>query len=125
MQLVLDGLEESLGHLGLLIVIDAALLIDVRNLQVKTPFAGPDLPNPSKQLFEIVLPEPASLFQALIVQDESLDDEFPQGLRGPDAELSGLMAVDPIAYRDDGVEMVEVGEILFSVVGSYSEFPNN
>ena len=72
MQLVLDGLEESLGHLGLLIVIDAALLIDVSNLQVKAPFAGPVLPNPSKQLLEIVLPKPASLFQAPLFRRRQL-----------------------------------------------------
>lgn len=92
---------------------------------IEAPFAGSDLPDPIEQPIEIVLPEPAALFQALIIQDESLDDEIPQGLRGPDTELGGLVAVDAIAYGDDGVEMVEVREVLFPVLGSCSEFPNN
>jgi hypothetical protein len=42
-----------------------------------------------------------ALLQALVIQDEALDDELAEGLRGPDAELRGLVAVDAVADRDD------------------------
>ena len=45
------------------------------------------------------------IFQALVIEDEALDDELSQRLRRPDPELRGLGAVDPVADRDDGVEV--------------------
>ena len=107
-QLVLHGLEEGLGDLGLRVVVDAALLVDVGDLQVEAALAGPDLADALEQLVEVVLAEPPVELQPLVVEHEPLDDELLEGLGGPDAELGGPGAVDPIADGDDGVEVVVV-----------------
>jgi hypothetical protein len=44
-QLVLHSFEERLRRLGLLVVVDAALFVDVGDLQVEPPLAGADLPD--------------------------------------------------------------------------------
>jgi hypothetical protein len=46
MELILDGLEESLCDFCARIVVRAALLVDVGDLQIKAPLAGTNLPNP-------------------------------------------------------------------------------
>jgi hypothetical protein len=107
-QLVLHRLEERLRRLGLLVVVDAALLVDVGDLQVEPPLAGADLPDPLEQLVEVVLAEALVQLEPLVVEDEALDDELAQRLGRPDAELGGLRAVDPVADRDDRVEVVEL-----------------
>ena len=43
---------------------------------------------------------------AVVVYHEALDHKFLQGLRCPDAELCGLVAVHAIPDRDDGIEVV-------------------
>ena len=108
MQLVLDGLEERLGDFRVLVVVDAALLVDVGDLQIEPPLAGPDLADAFQKLVEVVLAEPLVQLQPLVVEHESLDDEFPQGLGRPNAELGGLGAVDPVTHRNDGVQVVEL-----------------
>jgi hypothetical protein len=107
-QLVLHGLEERLRRLGVLVVVDAALLVDVGDLEVEAPLAGADLADSLEQLVEVVLAEALVQLQPLVVEDEPLDDELAQGLGRPDAELRGLRAVDPVADRDDRVEVVEL-----------------
>jgi hypothetical protein len=107
-QLVLHRLEERLGRLGLLVVVDAALLVDVGDLQVEAPLAGADLPDPLEQLVEVVLAEALVQLEPLVVEDEALDDELAQRLGRPDAELGGLRAVDAVADGDDRVEVVEL-----------------
>lgn len=47
-----------------------------------------------------------ALLEPLVFHDEALDDELAEGFGGPDAELGGLVAVDPVADSDDGVEVV-------------------
>ena len=108
MQLVLDRLEEGLGDVGILVVVDAALLIDIGDFEVETPLAGADGANPLKELIEIVLAETLALLKPFIVKDKSLDEILAQNLGSPDAELSCLPAIHPIAYGDDGVQIVEI-----------------
>ena len=72
-----------------------------------------------EQLIEVVPAEqPLALLQALVVQHEPLDDELPERFRGPDAELRGLVAVDPVADGDDGVEIVVLSLVGFPISGS-------
>jgi hypothetical protein len=52
-------------------------------------------------------PEAPVQLEPLVVDDEALDDELAQGPGRPDAELGGLRAVDPVADRDDLVEVVK------------------
>ena len=109
-QLVLHRLEEGLRDLGVLVVVDAALLVDVGDLEVEAALAGADLADALEQLVEVVLAEARALLEPLVVQHESLDDELLQRLRRPDAELRGLTTVDPVPDRDDRVEVVELGD---------------
>ena len=88
-------------------MIDAALLVDVGDLQVEPTFACPDLPDALEQLVEVVLAESLVELQALVVEHEALGHELPECLRGPDPEARGLAAVDAVADRNDRVEIVE------------------
>src|ERR1041385_872870 len=127
-QLVLHGLEERLCDLGVLVVVDAALLVNVGDLQVEPSLAGADLTDPLEQLVEVVPAEALVQLQPLVVEDEPLDDELPQGLGRPDAELRCLRAVDPVADRDDRIEVVEhnVARDLAAALGSnYPDFPES
>ena len=56
-QLVLDGGEERLGDLCRAVVIDTALLVDIGDLEVEAPLAGPDGADTLQQLVEVVLAE--------------------------------------------------------------------
>jgi len=44
MQLVLNGFEERLCDLGVPVIVDAALLVDVSYLEIETPLAGANRP---------------------------------------------------------------------------------
>ena len=57
--LVLHGLEEQLGQLGLRVVVDAGG-VDVGDLLVEQPFAGADVADAGEQFVEVVGPERAS-----------------------------------------------------------------
>jgi hypothetical protein len=48
-QFVLHRLEEHLRDFGILVVVDAALFVDVRNLEIKTALAGAAGANPLQQ----------------------------------------------------------------------------
>ena len=76
-QLVLHGGEELLGHRRVRAVIHRQG-VDVRDLLVKSPFAGPNLPDALQQFVEVILSEDLlALFQPFVIQYEALDDELP------------------------------------------------
>ena len=125
MQLVLHRGKKLLRHRRVRLIIHRQR-INIRELLVKPPLAGADFPDALQQLVEIILAE--RLFaplQPLVVHHETLDDEFPERLRGPDAELRGLKTVHPVAHGDDGVEIVITGGIIFAVGGSCFQNGNN
>ena len=76
MEFVLNRLEEGLRDLCVWIVVRAALLVDIRDLQIEAALACPNRTNPLQQLFELVRSELLSLLQAFIVQHKALDDEL-------------------------------------------------
>jgi len=124
-QLVLNRGEEILGNRRLGIVIRRKG-VDIGDLLIKSPLAGPDFPNPLQQFVKIILAEdPFALFEPFIVEHKPLDDELPQRLRGPNAEARGLIAVHPVAHGDDGVEVVVAGLVVFPVSGSCFQNGNN
>ena len=124
-QVILNDFVEELSFLAVAPIIAAALLEDIGDLLVGTALARPYLPDPFQQLIEIVLPESAAVFELGIINDEALDDEFPQRRRGPDAEVGGLERIDPIAYGDCCIEVVVAGGVGFSVGGSCFQNGNN
>jgi len=86
-KLGLNGLEERLRDLSVFVVVDAALLVDIRDLEVEAPLAGANLADALEELVEVVLAKPLVQLEALVVEGEALDDELFEGLRGPDPEL--------------------------------------
>jgi hypothetical protein len=124
-QLVLDGGEERARDVGIPVVVDAALLIDVGDLEAEATLAGADLADALQQFVEVVLAETRALLEALVVEHEAFDDEVLQRPHRPDAELSRQPAVDAVADRHDCVEIVEIGEVGLTVGGSYPGFPEN
>jgi len=125
MELILHHLEKGLGDLCTLVVINAALLVNISDLEVEAPLAGSDFSNSFEQFIKIILAKTLALFEPFIVQSESLDNKLPQNMSGPDAELGGLAAVDPVADRDDNIQIKVLYLIGFTVGGSCCKFCNN
>lgn len=90
MQLVLNSLEEGLCDFSITAVVDTALLVEVRDLQVEAPLTGPDGANAFQQFIEIVFAKASPLLQALVIQDESLDEELTENTCRPNAKLGRL-----------------------------------
>lgn len=107
MQLVLHGPEEDLGDFGFTAVIDAALLIDIGDLQIEAPFARPDFADALEQFIEIILGKTLAGLQPLVIEDEAFDNEIPEDRCCPDTKLGRLPAVDAITDSNDGVEIVK------------------
>lgn len=99
--------------------------VDVGNLLVKPAFAGANFANFIEQGIEICLAEDGAVFEAFLVEHIAADGEVAQNTGRPLAELGGALGIDPVADGDDGVEIVESGEVLLAVGGSIPEFPDN
>jgi len=66
-------------------------------------FRRPDIADARQQFFEIV---PASdLLQPFVVERKALDDVFSQPLGRPDAKLRAPVRLDPVADRDDNIQL--------------------
>ena len=77
--------------------------------QIHPPLAGADVADALQHLVEIVGDAGTGngrVFQPLVVHGETLDDVLLQPLGGPDAEAGGNVAFDPVADRDDHVQIV-------------------
>jgi hypothetical protein len=98
--------------------------VDVGDFLVKPPLGGADVLNPPEELLKIV-ERLVWVFQALVVQNEALDDELAEFLRGPDAETGGDGAFDAVPDGDDGVEVVVICAVLLAVGGSSKEILYN
>jgi hypothetical protein len=46
--------------------------------------------------------------QAIVIQDEALDQVLPKPLGSPDTELSAPDAVNPVAYGNDGIKIIMI-----------------
>jgi len=65
------------------------------------------------------------VFQPLAVEGVALGQMLAQGAGGPLAKAGALDRLDPIADRDDDVEVVVLRLVGFAIGGSYPEFPDN
>jgi hypothetical protein len=99
--------------------------VDVGDLQVKLPLAGGDFADFREQVFVLLLAQEGAVFQPLLVQHIAANGKVAQDAGGPLPELDGAGRVHAKANGDDGVQVVESGEVLFAFGGSCSEFPNN
>jgi hypothetical protein len=81
---VLYRREELAGERRVGIVVDGER-VDIGDLLVEAPLARADLADPLEQVFEVVLPESGiALLQAVVIEDEALDDELAESLGSPD-----------------------------------------
>jgi hypothetical protein len=103
-QLVLHGGEEGLRQLGIGVVVDGGC-VDVGDLLVEAALRRADGLDPLEQFVEVVERQ-VRVLEAFIVEDEALDDELTQALRGPDPERRGRLGADPVPDRDDHVQVV-------------------
>jgi len=104
--LVLNSFEKEDANLLGGVVIDTRG-VNVSDLLVEPPLGSSDILNPAHKLFEIV-EGLIGILQTFIVHREALHDVFTQPLRGPDAEAGGHHAFNPVADRNDGIEVVAI-----------------
>src|SRR5690606_40258263 len=88
--------------------VDAALGIDVGDLLVKPSCTGPYLPDTFQQFIKVVSAKSLALLQTLVIEHKAFDNVLPEGSGGPNAELCCLVAVDPVANCNDGVQVVKI-----------------
>ena len=116
MELVLHRGEKLLCDGAFHIVVGAALGIDVRDFLVKSSLAGPDVPDALQLFLKIILAEKVlRLSQPCVIHHITFDDELFQHPVCPNAEHSRLFGVYPIPHSDNGIQVVIVGLIPFSV----------
>ncbi len=99
--------------------------VNVGDLLVEASFAGSDFADFREQVVEVGLVEDGTVFQAFLVEHIPTGGEVAQDADLPLAKLGGAGGVHPEADGDDGVEVVEGGEVAFAVAGSIPEFPDN
>ena len=98
------------------------------DLQVKTPFACPDLPDAFDELIEVVLAEAPIQLPKFIIKDEPFDDELLKSGRSPDPKLGCLFRINTIANSDNCIERVMVELALdtsSAFILNYPEFPDS
>jgi len=77
------------------------------------------------QTFKVLLTQIRAVFHAFAVQYVTFYGKLTQNSCGPLPELRRPHGIDPVAYRNDGIEVVELGHVTFTVCGSIPEFPDN
>ena len=108
MELVLNEGVESACGLAVLVVVVAALLENIRNFLIGPALTGSNLPDTLQQFIEVVPSEGPAVLHQLVVEHKALGDVLFQCFSGPLAEAGGLLGIDPVAYGDDGVQIVKV-----------------
>ena len=116
-------------HMSLLVPIeDEGLVVLPTHRLLKNCELTDESVDALKQFFKIVRPKTFIQLEAFIIQHKPLDDEFPQRLGGPDAELRRLQTVYAVANCDDGVQMIIInftGNGPTSLILNYSKFSNS
>jgi hypothetical protein len=103
-ELVLNGGEEKLRFIGAHQVVDTQSA-NLTNPLVKELLRTADVPNPLQKFVEVVSNR-RLLFQLLVVERKSLNDVITKALGCPDSELGADVRPNPIADRDDDIEVV-------------------
>ena len=110
--LVLDGDEEPLRGLDARVVVDAGG-VDVEDLAVKDLLGGADVPDPREELVEVVGGAGAGrVLEALVVEDEALDDELAEVGGRPLAELDAARGAHAVADGEDHRQAVVLEDAL-------------
>ena len=72
MEFILNGLEESLCNFRSGGVINAALFVDISDLQIEAAFTGADLTNPFEQFIEVIWSKALIQLKAFVIEYEIL-----------------------------------------------------
>jgi len=112
-----------LGQRVVFVVVNAGG-VDVGDLLVKPPLAGADILDAAGQLLEVIVSD-IGIFEAVVVEDEALADEFFELVRRLLAEARGCLAAHPETECQHHVEVVVRDLVGFAVGGSGSVKPNN
>lgn len=112
-----DGIMETILNHGIeiasrwrtLIVVGAALRINVRNLLPYTALTCTDGTDALKEFAEIVFTEHGcTLLESLIIKGKSLRDVFLQHQRCPLAELRCFDGINTVADRDNSIKRIKL-----------------
>ena len=66
-----------------------------------------------------------AVLHALLIHDVATYGKLAYDVGTPLSELSGADGIDTITYGDDGIEVVELCQIVFPVSGSCRDFLGN
>jgi hypothetical protein len=106
MQFVLHRLEKDLRIRVIRLVIRRQCQ-DFAHAQVHPALAGADVADAFEEFVEVVGDSrPGLVLQALVIEDETLDEVLLELGRGPLAELDATRRTDPVADSQDGVQVV-------------------
>ena len=104
--LVLDRGVEVFGHGRVLVVVEAALLEDVGDLEPHATLARADVADTGEQLVEVVLAEWPAVLEHVVVEDEALGDVLLEGRRRPLTEAGRAHRVHSVPDSDYCIEVV-------------------
>lgn len=102
---VLDLLEERLGLLGSLVVVNRGV-VAATYIRLEAPFRGPYFADMCQPLVQIV--PGIGVLEPRVIHGETLMDVLFQHIGGPNPELGCPFGVHSIADGDDGMEIKEV-----------------
>ena len=120
--------KNVLRDLGVRVVVDAALLVDVGDLQVEAALAGADLADALEQLVEVVLAEARPCLSRSSSSTKPLTMNSLSVCVAQMRNCVASAAVDAVADGDDGVEVVELcvaSDLAASLRLNYPEFPDS
>ena len=119
METILDHGIEIASRWRALIVVGAALRINVSNLLPYTALTCTNGTDALKEFSEIVFTEHGStLLEPIVVKCKSLCDIFLQHQRCPLAKLRGFDGINTVADGDNSIEIIECCLIFFPISGS-------
>ena len=115
MKLILNSLEKGNTFLGGGIVVNTGG-VNIGNFLIKTAFRGSDVLDATEEFFKIIKGM-VRVLQAFVIKHKAFNNELPKLLRGPDAEARGNMAFDPVAHRDNHVQII-IFQLALNLTGS-------
>lgn len=115
---IVHCLKEQACRLGVLIVIKRRC-VQVCDLLIELPLTQPYFPNLLKLPLEVFVREHMPLFQALHVHCPTLNGMVFHDLPRPFAELHGTLVIDLEDDGNDGLQVIVLCVVAFSIRGSY------
>lgn len=90
-----------------------------------TALTGANLTDTFQQLVKVILTEWMAVFHHLIIKYKAFLDVLLERFSRPLAESGRFLGIDPVADCDNGIKVIMLCLIVFTVCGSYREFLGN